>query len=72
MSLKSVAEDPERYLATAAELLTAESMAEAAEILRAATFRIDETGYDNWNGGTTKWTIYVLLDPTSYARLGAK
>jgi hypothetical protein len=69
--LKSVAEDPERYLAAAAELLMAEGMADAAEILRTSTVRIEETGYDNWNGGTKIWTIYFLLDPTVYAQLHA-
>src|SRR5579863_154971 len=51
-ALKTVAEDPERYLATAAEMLMAEGMTDAAEILRTSTAKIEETGYDNWNGGT--------------------
>jgi hypothetical protein len=50
--LKSVAENPERYLATAAEMLMAEGMMDAAEILRTSTAKVEETGYDNLNGGT--------------------
>lgn len=70
--LKTVAENPEHYLATAAEMLAAEGMTDAAEILRTSTARFEETGYDNWDGGTTIWTIYLLLDPSIYARLGTK
>jgi len=69
--LKSVAENPDLYLATVSELLSAEGMADAAEILRTSTTKVEETGYDNWDGGTTIWTIYLLLDPSVYARLGA-
>jgi len=67
-----VAEDPERFLATAAEILTAEGMADAAEILRTSSAKVERTGYDNWNGGTTIWTIYLFLNPSAYAQLGAK
>jgi hypothetical protein len=48
--LKSVADDPDRFLAPAAEMLTAEGMTDAAELLRTSTVRVEETGYDNWNG----------------------
>ena len=70
--MKNVAENPEYYLATATEMLVAEGMTDAAEVLRTSTVRVEETGYDNWNGGTTIWTIYLLLDPVSYAQLGPK
>lgn len=70
--MKIVAESPDRYLATAAEMLAAEGMTDAAEILRVSTVKMEETGYDNWNGGTIIWTIYLLLEPAVYAALGAK
>ncbi len=70
--MKCVADEIEGYLATASEMLTAEGMADAADILRTSTPKIEETGYDNWNGGTTVWTIYLLVDPAFYAQLGAK
>ena len=66
------ARELEPYLATAAELLTAEGMRDAAELLRMTPATVEETGYDNWNGGTTIWTISLLVDPTQYARLGAR
>jgi hypothetical protein len=70
--MKDIAADPELYLATACDMLLAEGMNEAADILRKSTPRIDETGYDNWNGGTAIWTIYLLIEPAEYARLGTK
>ncbi len=69
--MTSVSESYEAYLATAAELLLAEGMTEAAEVLRETTPRIEETGYDNWNGGTTIWTIFLRMEPAKYAGLGA-
>ena len=66
-----MAEDFERYLATAAEMLSAEGMTYAAEVLRTSTVKVEQTGYDNWNGGTRIWTIYLQIDPRAYAQLGA-
>jgi len=62
----------EDYLAIAAEMLTAEGMTDASELLRISTAKIEATGYDNWNGGTTIWTVYLLVEPIAYAQLGAK
>lgn len=60
------------YLATAAEMLDAEGMHDASSLLRRAEHRVEETGYDNWNGGTRIWTIHLLLDPAEYSRLGTQ
>lgn len=62
----------EMYLATVAEMLTAEVMPEAATLLREADSRVEATGYDNWNGGTTIWTIFLSVPAGAYARLSAK
>jgi hypothetical protein len=70
--LKFIAENPDKYLATAAEMLKAEGMTEAAELLRTTTPKVEETGYDNWNGGTTIWTIYLAVEPSIYVSLGSK
>lgn len=66
------AKELEPYLATTAELLAAEGMNDANELLRRTPVKVEQTGYDNWNGGTTIWTISLLVDPSDYARLGAK
>lgn len=67
-----IVEDPESYLATAAAMLSAEGLTDAADVLRVATPRIEETGYDNWNGGTRMWTFTLQVDPIAYAALGSK
>lgn len=68
--MKRLAENPDSYLAAVDEMLTAEGMNEAAGILRVAQVKVEESGYDNWNGGTTIWTIYLLVEPTVFATLG--
>lgn len=70
--MKSLVDNPERYLATAVQLLDEEGLPEAATVARNASVRVVESGYDNWNGGTTYWTIQLQLDPKYYARLGAR
>ena len=64
------AENFEPYLATAAEMLSAEGMNAAAELLRTAASRVEQTGVDNWNGSTSVWTVYLEIEPTSYSQLG--
>jgi hypothetical protein len=70
--LSSVEEDYEKYLATVAAMLSAEDMAEAADLIRTSQLRVSQTGYDNWNGGTAIWTIYLTISPERYARLGTR
>jgi len=70
--MTGVEADIESFLATAAEMLSAEGMREAAEIVRVAEPMVEETGYDNWGGGTTIWTIYLQIVPADYAKLGAR
>lgn len=64
--------DDEAYLASVEAMLTAEGMAEAAELLREAETDVVETGYDNWNGGTRLYTVFLSIDPASFGRLGTK
>ncbi len=70
--MERLEQDYENYISTVAEMLDTESMADAASILRTSNLRIAETGYDNWNGGTTIWTIHLTVAPAAYSRLGAK
>ena len=53
-------------------MLDAEGLAEAAQLLRSSNARIEETGFDNWDGGTTIWTIYLPISPGEYAKLGTR
>jgi hypothetical protein len=64
--------DDDAYLAAVEAMLSAEGMTEAAELLREADAEVVETGYDNWNGGTRFYTVFLSIDPASYGRLGPK
>ena len=39
------------------------------EVLEAAVARIEESGYDNWNGGTTYYTLFLDIPISLFARL---
>jgi len=65
-------ESLEIVLGTVHALLVAEDMSEAASLVRAYPSRAEQTGFDNWNGGTELWTIYFDLPPQDYARMGSR
>jgi len=65
-------DDPEVYLATVNELLEAEGARELAQILRTSTIRVEQTGYDNWNGGTKIWTLFLELEARLYSSIEGK
>ncbi|MFY2764310.1 abortive infection family protein [Arenimonas sp. MALMAid1274] len=60
----------ETTLGTVHALLLAEGMDEAAMVVRSFPARAEQTGYDNWNGGTQLWDVYIELPPEDYARMG--
>lgn len=70
--MNSIEKQYERYLGTVAEMLTAEELPDAVLLLKLATPRVEETGFDNWNGGTRIWTVYLSIPPGEYARSGGK
>ncbi|MBD9429511.1 abortive infection family protein [Achromobacter sp. ACM03] len=47
-------------------------MFEAAALVRNYPARAEQTGYDNWNGGTEIWEIQISVPAKEFARLGAK
>jgi len=65
-------EEMENCLATVAQMLRAESIVEAADLLRRAEPSVEETGCDSWNGGTTVYTIYLRIDASAFAILGKR
>lgn len=65
-------QDDEAFLASVEAMLVAEGMAEAAELLRESDAEVVETGYDNWNGGTRLYTVFLSIDPAIFGRLGTK
>ncbi|HET8636597.1 MAG TPA: abortive infection family protein [Acidobacteriaceae bacterium] len=59
-------------LATVHELLQAEGMNEAASVVRAYPAHAEQSGYDNWNGGTELWDVLFEVPAAEYARLGGR
>ena len=70
--MKRLQEKPETYFAAAAKMLDTEGMSDAAALLRRCTINVEETGFDNWNGGTKIWTVFLKISPTEFAKLGVK
>lgn len=70
--MDSISDNLDSYLATAAEMLSAEGVFDAANLLRVAEPELEETGYDNWNGGTTLWTLSLRIPAREYAQLGQR
>lgn len=62
----------EPLLATVHTLLLAEGADAAADVVRRYPAKAEQTGYDNWNGGTDYWHIQFKIPASDYARLGAK
>lgn len=62
----------EETLATVHALLQAEGMDEAARLVGAYPARIEQTGYDNWNGGTEIWEVLFEAPAREFVRLGTK
>lgn len=65
-------EELESVLGTVHALLKAEDMDEAAHVVRDHPARIEQTGYDNWNGGTNLWDIFFELPANEFARMGSR
>lgn len=70
--MSSLADDLDSYLATTAEMLSADGAFDAADLLRSAEAQVEQTGYDNWDGGTTIWTLFLKIPARDFARLGSK
>ena len=62
----------EETLATVHVLLEAEGADAVAALVRQYPARLEQTGYDNWNGGTEVWTIYIEVPARELARIGPK
>ena len=53
--------DIEGALPTVAELLRHRNQGDALRVLTQAEIELDQTGYDNWDGGTEIWTVCLRL-----------
>jgi hypothetical protein len=60
--------DREALLGTLARLFAAEGAAREVAVLTYSTPEIEETGYDNWNGGTTVYCLYLNVPLKLYTQ----
>lgn len=61
--------DPEPILGTLARLFAAEAAAKEVAVLTYSSPEVIETGYDNWNGGTTFHTLFLHVPINLYPQL---
>ncbi|NVZ75182.1 abortive infection family protein [Pseudomonas gingeri] len=62
----------EPLLATVHTLLRADGADDAADVVQRYPAKAEQTGYDNWNGGTNYWQVQFKMPASDYARLGAR
>ena len=56
-------------MSTITAMLVADEMYEAANLLRQSDCHFELTGYDNWNGGTEIFCLFIRLPAATFARL---
>lgn len=61
--------DPESILGTLARLFAAEGAAREVAVLTYSAPEIVETGYDNWNGGTTFYSLFLHVPLNLYPQI---
>lgn len=61
--------DPESILGTLARLFAAEGRAKEVAVLTYSTPELLETNYDNWNGGTTSYSLLLHVAVNLYTQL---
>ncbi len=62
-------EELRKIIYTVSELLKADLEDELDQILNTSEVNIEETGYDNWNGGTHLFTIYLNVDVETFVKI---
>src|SRR5216683_6088398 len=72
LSSAGVTVSDEEIVETILRMLRSSGSVEAASLLRTGRWRFEQTGYDNWNGGTWTYTLYVEIAPELYATLGGR
>lgn len=65
----NLTDDLEKLLAAMARLFAQQGQAREVAILAHARARIEQTNYDNWNGGTYGYTVLLELPAHLYAQL---
>ncbi len=61
-------DDLRAIIYTVGEILKADQQDEIYQLVYNSDIAIDQTGYDNWNGGTYLFTIYLTVDVQSFVK----
>ncbi len=62
----------EEIVETVFRMLRSSGSTEAASVLRSGRWHFEETAFDNWNGGTRTFTLYIEVAAESHAVLGER
>lgn len=62
----SVRREIEGALPTVMDLLRLRNEKDALQVMRQAEIDLQETGYDNWNGGTELWSAFFRIQPSLF------
>lgn len=65
-------DSPEDVIATLADLFRHQNQGNIVELLESAVGRIDETNFDNWNGGTYSYALILEVPIPIFATLESK
>ncbi|WP_165455669.1 abortive infection family protein [Paracoccus subflavus] len=71
MRYLSIRRQIEGALPTVVELLRAKGENDALRVITQAEIDLQQTGMDNWNGGTELWTIYIRLPVSVFVSVDA-
>jgi hypothetical protein len=66
---KTLVPDLEKILGTLASLFSEEGKTREVAVLAMSKARIEQTNYDNWNGGQYGYTVYLEVPETLYTQL---
>lgn len=69
MDNASFPESIEAFLATLARLYAADGSAREVAILAVSKPRVEETDYDNWDGGTYGYSVYLEVPMSIYSQI---
>lgn len=62
-------QNPEALIATIARICELERRGAEAELLKNCTVELEQIDYDNWNGGTYIYGLYLQVTPEHYAQI---
>ena len=66
------ADDFKSLVYTATEIAKADKQDELVELLSSCQISIQQTDYDNWNGGTYGYTIYFVVEVKTFIKIREK